>query len=296
VVGSKNARVEQLAKQVEDLQERLQEEVARREELEASLRASDETLHAAGQTADETACLKSSLLTTMSHELRTPLTSMIAHASILESKLDGSDRDSARAIQRNGKRLTQTLDSVFILTELEGKAFKPVPREIHVAELLADSLETLRPRTHDKGLWLRTSLDDDLVIHSDPRCLRRILGNLIGNAIKFTDDGGVSVCIHTEDEFVLEVSDTGVGMSEAFLVDLFEAFTQESSGLTRTHEGSGLGLAITWHLVRALDGTIEVDSQKGVGTAFTVRLPWKHLAERGGAPVDPSTTPTALIR
>jgi signal transduction histidine kinase len=265
---------EDLAKQVEELQERLESEVSRRKALEASLQESQEKLQEAEARAEATTCLKSSLLTNMSHELRTPLTSIIAHASILERKLDGEIRNSARMIKCGGERLNETLNSVLILAQLEAKTLEPVTSDVDLEAVLAQAIETWRPLAHDKDLWLRTSLEaDEVTFRSDPRCLRRILNNLIGNAIKFTEEGGVSVSIHADDELVIEVRDTGQGMGEDFLCDLFEAFTQESSGLTRTHEGTGLGLAITRHLVDTLGGDINVKTQRGVGSVFTVRLP-----------------------
>jgi signal transduction histidine kinase len=270
---------EQLAEQVEELKERLEAEVSRRE--------------AAEEMAAKLSCLKSSLLTNMSHELRTPLTSILAHASILERKLDGDAHDSAQSIKRSGERLTETLNSVLTLAQLEGKVLEPVSEDVDLAALLDHCVESLRPLACQKGLWLRTSLEDTLQVYSDPRYLRRILTNLIGNAIKFTNQGGVSVSIHAGDELVLEVSDTGVGINDGFLDDLFEPFTQESSGLTRTHQGTGLGLAVTRHLVQSLGGEIEVDSQKGSGTAFTVRLDCAKVCTSHTACGPTSSAPTS---
>jgi signal transduction histidine kinase len=267
---------EDLAKQVEELQERLENEVSRRNALEASLRESEEKLQEAEEKAEAMTCLKSSLLTNMSHELRTPLTSIIAHASLLERKLDGDIRDSAKMIKYGGERLNETLNSLLILAQLEARAFEPSPEDIDLEAVLAQSMEAMHPMARDKGLWLRTTVEtDERAFRSDPRCVRHILNSLIGNAIKFTAEGGVSVSIHAEDDLLIEVSDTGRGMAEDFLGELFEAFTQESSGLTRTHEGAGLGLAITRHLVDTLGGEIEVESKQGVGSVFTVRLPCK---------------------
>ncbi|QDG53847.1 response regulator [Persicimonas caeni] len=252
---TKTKHVEMLAKQIVELQERLRE---------------------AEEKAEEMTRLKSSLLTNMSHEIRTPLTSMLAHAAILESRLDDENLEAVRAIKRAGARLTETLNSVLTLAQLDGQFLQPSPEDLDLVELVTETVDSLRPQADDKELALYVSAQqDELPTHCDPRCMRRILVNLIENAVKFTDHGEIEVAVSTDDDdIIIEVRDTGAGISEDFIHDMFEEFTQESTGLTRTHEGSGLGLAITKRLVEAMDGAIDVDSEKDRGTTFKVRLPW----------------------
>lgn len=259
VTKTKTHVAERLAKQVVELQERLRQ---------------------AEEKAEEMTRLKSSLLTNMSHEIRTPLTSMMAHAAILESRLDDDELESVRAIKRAGARLTETLNAVLTLAQLDGQFLQPSPEDIDLVELVTKTVDSLRSQADEKELELHVSAEQEcLPTRCDPRCMRRILVNLVENAVKFTDHGKIEVAVWADEDIVIEVSDTGAGISQDFIDDLFEEFTQESSGLTRTHEGSGLGLAITKRLVEAMDGTIEVDSKKEHGTTFSVHLPWAETAE-----------------
>ncbi len=125
------------------------------------------------------------------------------------------------------------------------------------------------------GLYLRVERATvDTTASLDKSLLSRVLNNLIGNAIKFTNEGGVVVTVGTDEEQVwVQVADTGIGISPTFIPHLFEEFRQESTGLSRAYEGSGLGLAISRRLVETMGGAIEVESEKGVGTTFTVHLP-----------------------
>lgn len=293
---SDQERAERLAEEVAQLKERLQRETDQRQRLEALNTAFKERLRQAEERAEQATRLKSSLLANMSHELRTPLTSMMAHAAILAKKLDGDLISSVEAIKRGGNRLTETLNSVLTLAQLEGKALEPAPEDIDLVEVVTEAVESFRVRADHKNLELRADITSETMpMHCDPRCLRRILHNLIGNAIKFTEQGEVIVSLAADNGLILRVQDTGPGIAPDFLEEVFDEFTQESCGLTRTHEGSGLGLAITKRLVEALGGCIEVQSQKGEGTVFTVRLPMEPERTQCGACARPaqSSSPSA---
>jgi signal transduction histidine kinase len=135
-----------------------------------------------------------------------------------------------------------------------------------------------KPRAEEQGIDLRVHLPDEPVeAHLDAAAVQRILNNLLSNAVKFTPAGGrIDVRLKTPtDHLVLEVEDTGVGMDADFLPHVFDAFRQESTGNARAFEGSGLGLAITHQLVQLMGGTINVATEKGVGTRFTVVLPYR---------------------
>src|SRR5690606_15444560 len=143
---------------------------------------------------------------------------------------------------------------------------------VEEAEASARVLATVAEK---KGLLLRVhATDRNLYAQTDRSCLHRILNNLVGNAVKFTREGAVSVEVEgTEDTVSLTVRDTGVGIAKEFLPHLFDDFKQESTGLKRSHEGSGLGLAITKKLVEMMGGKISVESIKGIGSAFSVTFP-----------------------
>jgi PAS domain S-box-containing protein len=234
----------------------------------------EHTLLDARDKAEQMARLKSAFLANMSHEIRTPLTGILGFASLLEEEVDEAQRGFATLIVRSGKRLLDTLNAVLDLSRLEAGEMKI---DLHPTDVSIETLEIasfLRPLAVEKGIELNVESDEDSLCYIDPSAYHIILNNLIGNAIKFTDEGQVMVSVERDDKHgVLRVADTGVGIDAAFLPQLFEEFKQESIGLTRSHEGAGLGLAITRRLVHLMGGTIDVDSAKGRGTTFTVRLP-----------------------
>ena len=247
-------------------------------------RAYEQGLIEAREQAEETARIKSAFLASMSHEIRTPLTAVIGFAELLRYEVSDDQLDLVLAIEAGGTRLLNTLNSVLDLAQMDagGQVMRPQP--VDLVEHLDRSLDVLRPMAEGQGLTLtfETALPG-LPALIDPGAFDRILTNLIGNAIKFTDEGGVTVSLCAEaDGLVITVADTGIGIDAAFLPDLFSEFRQESEGHSRSHEGSGLGLAITQRLVHLLDGTIEVASEKGVGTTFTVTLPHRPPAPAEG--------------
>ena len=229
----------------------------------------------AKERAEDLLGLKTSLLNNMSHELRTPLTAILGFAEILTESADDDHREYAEHVLHGAERLYDTVNSVLGLAQLEAGAPTLELRPIDVAGHVREALDLLRPLADQKGIGLRLDLRTARAhAETDATCLGRIINNLVGNAIKFTDTGEVSVEVSAHaDEVVVRVRDTGVGISEEFLPLLFEEFQQESTGLARSHEGSGLGLTITQRLVEILSGTISVESEKGVGSTFTVTLP-----------------------
>lgn len=229
----------------------------------------------AKEEAEQLAHLKSTLLANMSHEIRTPLTSVLGFSSILAEEATGAHKEFAQLIGQNGKRLMDTLNSVLDLAQLESGAMKSKPGIVNLEEEVEQMVLLLTPLADEKGLFLRTECTlQDATGAIDRAMLNRVLNNLVGNAIKFTPEGGVVVTISgTEDQLLVSVTDTGIGISDDFLPQLFEEFRQESTGLARSYEGNGLGLSITRRLVELMHGAIDVKSKKGVGTTFTVKIP-----------------------
>lgn len=224
--------------------------------------------------AEESDRLKSSILQNMSHEIRTPLTSILGYAEMIEdaneNKLEIADQ-----IQRGGRRLMDTLNSVMDLAQLEGGA-KLNARVFRVNEVIQKNLSALSPVAEEKGLVINVDyLDGDkLEVEADKVAFERVLNNLMHNAIHFTESG--SVCLQVQrigQNAVLKIEDTGIGMTPKFLLHAFEPFRQESTGHGRTHEGMGLGLTIVKRLVELMEGRINVVSRKGQGSTFTLTLP-----------------------
>ena len=244
--------------------------------------------------AEEMLRLKSSLLNNMSHELRTPLTGILGFADVLAEEVGDELRDFAEIIQRSARRLLETLNSVLDLAQLEGGGVELRPEPLDLGAETGEALLLLRPLAEQKGLALRFDAPAPTPhARVDRACFHRILNNLVGNAIKFTDEGGVDVRLRADaGDVLVEVRDTGAGIDAAFLPHLFEEFRQESTGLDRSHEGSGLGLAITKRLVDLSGGAIGVESRKEEGSRFTLRFP--RLDPGGDASASaPGATPGA---
>ncbi len=249
-----------------------------------------EELKLAKEEAEEANRLKSAFLANMSHEIRTPLTSIIGFAEVIGDELDppssharssldtGSDtiRQFTRLIEKSGRRLLETLNSVLDLSQLEAGAMALSLEAVNATAEAEEAAELFSHRAREEELTLQTDIaPPPLWVRADRGALQRILHNLLSNAVKFTDPGG-SVVLRVRKEqktVIFEVEDTGAGIDPDFLTHLFDAFKQESTGTDRSHEGSGLGLTVTNRLVDRLDGEIDVDTELGEGTCFTVRLP-----------------------
>ncbi|NNE70966.1 MAG: HAMP domain-containing histidine kinase, partial [Rhodothermales bacterium] len=238
--------------------------------------ALEDNLRRSKEEALRVANLKTAFLANMSHELRMPLASIIGYAQLIQEGLgDHEFTEFTGSIISGGNRLLETINSVLDLTRLDADAIEAQSRPVEASAVAREAVGMLQALATRKNLTVEVQdADEDDTVFADPTILRRILNNLIGNAIKFTESGSVRILIEADEQIVrLHVIDTGVGIDEAFIPQLFEEFTQESSGFDRSHEGSGLGLAITKRLCRLIGGRIDVESIKGNGSTFTVTLP-----------------------
>ncbi len=217
------------------------------------------------------------LMATVSHELRTPLNGIIGTASLLaETGLDANQQSYVRTIRQSAGQLLDMLNNVLDFARLSEGRFELDRREVSVADLAQDVCELLATRAHEKGLDLAICLrpGTPATIETDGTRLRQILFNLVGNAIKFTDSGGVLIDIESDGESLLiAVRDTGPGIPKAARERLFEAFGQARAEDARKDSGVGLGLAIVKTLSEALGGVISVESAPGAGSCFRLCLP-----------------------
>lgn len=251
-----------------------------------------EQLRRAKREAENVASMKATFFANMSHELRLPLASIIGFAQLLEADVENDElREFSRLIQEGGRGLLETINDVLEMTRMESTGIDPTMEAVSVADVVAETVGLSSSLARAKDLILDIRGDTSIVVTADVTLLKRVLTNLIGNAIKFTDEGGVTVTYSREGAFGrIDVSDTGIGMDGDFIPKMFDEFTQESSGRDRTHGGSGLGLAITRKLVDTMGGGIEVESAKGDGTVMSVLLPL-DAADEYGPPAERSVEP-----
>lgn len=225
--------------------------------------------------ADDASRAKSAFLANVSHEVRTPLTSMIGFAEHLASKLSGQDMQFARYISDSGYRLLETLNAILRMASYEGDSPGELSTELIDITLECQGLlQLFKPQADQYDIPLKMVIKEPVKAYLDRAAFRRIVGNVVGNAIKFTRRGEVTITVSSEADLVnVEVDDTGIGISDAFKPFIFDRFTQETKGEGRSYAGCGLGLAVAKLLAEQMGGTISVESQLGEGSRFTVRLP-----------------------
>lgn len=238
-----------------------------------------EQLRKAKEEAERMNRLKSAFLANMSHEIRTPLTAILGFAEIIGDDVDDGDEGTiprcARRIGKSGRRLLETLDGVLNLSRLEAGEMDLAVAPVDLTAEAGEGVEQFELQAEQEGITLQGPTGAPVWGRADEGGLQVVLRNLLSNAIKYTEAGGrVTVRTQTEEEtVVLTVEDTGIGMDPEATDELFQAFTQASEGIGREYEGTGLGLAVTRRVVEQMGGKITVETEAGVGSCFTVRLP-----------------------
>ena len=244
--------------------------------------ARQEELKEAKKEAEAASRAKSQFLANMSHEIRTPLNAVLGFASLIkDTELDERQSDYVETIAESGESLLSILNDVLDVSKIEAGALDLDETEVNIERLIRSVMALMSVRAQSKDLEIASYVDPNIPVSliGDQGRIRQILVNLIGNAIKFTEEGGISLEVRLEDRLpgdkvaiLFSVSDTGMGISPEQQAQLFERFTQADVSTTREFGGTGLGLSICHDLVELMEGTLEVQSEVGEGSTFKARI------------------------
>ncbi|HVU13543.1 MAG TPA: ATP-binding protein [Phototrophicaceae bacterium] len=234
----------------------------------------------ARQDADDANRAKSQFLANMSHELRTPLNAVTGYTDIMLTGMVGDLSDTQRElltyIQNNGKRLLILINGLLDLSKIEAGKVEVFYTDASPQKVVSDVVDSMQSLAQKKNVYLKAAFEPGIpeTLQCDVEKTQQIVTNLVGNALKFTDEGGVTVEVAANAQhWNIRVRDTGIGMPEGAETYIFEKFRQIDNAKTRAAAGTGLGLAIVKSLLDCLNGTIGVESKLGTGTVFTVSLP-----------------------
>lgn len=263
-----------LAHRINDI--RTEKELARRDA--DSMKAIADKMNEANEALQHAVQARTDFLANMSHEIRTPMNGVLGMVELtLDTPLNNEQKNYLDVAYRSGRTLLSLINDILDLSKIESGKLELESVDFNVRQLLTDLQELYSLQLHDKSLELEVVLNDTVPawMTGDRTRIWQILTNLIGNAIKFTPEGKITIVVDfaEPDGFSVAVSDTGIGISPQAQAKIFDSFTQADSSTTRKFGGTGLGLTISKKLATLMHGDLNVDSELGTGTTFTLAIP-----------------------
>ncbi|MEA9391854.1 two-component sensor histidine kinase BarA [Acerihabitans sp. TG2] len=284
-----NSMAVSLAAYHEEMQQNIDQATSDLRETLEQMEIQNVELDLAKKRAQEAVRIKSEFLANMSHELRTPLNGVIGFTrQTLKTSLSPTQRDYLHTIERSGTTLLDIINDVLDFSKLEAGKLMLEAIPFALRSTFDDVIVLLAQTAHEKGLEITLDVQQDVPdrVIGDPLRLQQVMTNLLGNAIKFTEQGNIDIRIekhsadHHQMELEMQIHDTGIGIAEDQQSQLFQAFRQADASITRSHGGTGLGLVITQKLVKEMGGSISFRSEKNCGSSFWFQIP---LQIDGGA-------------
>ncbi|GAB4279568.1 MAG: ATP-binding protein [Marinilabiliales bacterium] len=284
ILEDKNKEIEKVNKQLKVLNKDLEEKVKERtielsNEIKDKIEA-EKKVKEALKAAQKANLIKDNFLSNISHEVRTPLNAILGLSALLENKLENiNDEDIKiylKGIKESSNRLLHLINNIIDLSTFQAQELDIENISCDIKAIIENVISLFEFKINEKGLQLNNNIPDDLPpIQADCKYISRVLYDVFDNAVKYTDKG--SIKIEVEDynelnEICIVISDTGVGISPAFLPHVFDSFSQEQEGYSRNYQGAGLGLPLAKKLVEMMGGRIEISSSKGKGTIVRITL------------------------
>ncbi len=283
LLEEKDHQIDKMNKKLKNYNEDIEAKVKQRtKNLEEDLKEReriDIELKKALKQAEDANYLKNAFLTNMSHEIRTPLNGIIGFSNLLITELSLMENEElyeyANGIQQSGERLLHLLDNIIDISRIEANDMDIDIKPCFINEIVKNVSELYSFKANDRGIKFNTKLNDIPKAIADEPILTKIISDIIDNAIKYTEKGFINVLTNYDkkrNKVIVTVKDTGIGIDKAYIGHIFEAFRQESLGYSRTHQGAGLGLPLAKRLMALMNGSIDIQSTKGVGTTVILSL------------------------